>query len=88
MSMPKDEASLDDALYSNIDHLLNDDVLTAVAAGGVRGQHAAWDYCGWVWKDDEGWHETVMRYGQHLDTFHGDSAKSVIEQTLEAYGTP
>lgn len=49
----------EDEVYSNVDHVLNQDVVKELEAGTKQAQHAAYDFCGYVYKDENGWHEEV-----------------------------
>ena len=58
-----DDAEYVGTIYSNFDHAFNDDVVRLVreTSGGV-GQHAAWDFCGYIAFGDGVWIETVWCY--------------------------
>jgi hypothetical protein len=48
-------------VYSNFDHELRPDVFDHIQPGH-GAFHAAWDYCGIVWRTEGGFAEVVMQY--------------------------
>lgn len=76
------------ALWSNLDGILDLQVEERLKQGDCYSQHAAWNYCGWVWfdPDTETWYEEVWRCGSRIATITGDSATNVIAKALASYG--
>ncbi len=82
------EREHDEAVYSNFDHALDDAVVSALEVDpGLCAQHAAWDFCGYVWRGDDGvWRDEVWRWNLPVEVFEGESARAVIEAANESYG--
>lgn len=79
----------DDPLYSNMDHCLDDAVVLALsnAPGRLCAQHAAWNFCGYVWQLQDGrWVDQVWRYNAPVADVYGDSLEEVIEEVNDTYG--
>jgi len=75
-----------DEVYSNFDHSLNAEVVKELETGDKFAQHSAWNFCGYVYKDQSGWHEEVWRHGSTVETLSGDSVENVIQQANSEYG--
>lgn len=75
-------------IYSNVDHVLRDDIVAQLEAHpDWFAQHAAWDFCGWVWRDADGrWHEQVMVYGAEAAVLDGATPLEVIAQANGRFG--
>jgi hypothetical protein len=88
MSAIKPDTSLSSTLWSNIEGILDLEVEERLKKGDCVAQHAAWNYCGWVWydPDTETWYEEIWRYQSRVETLTGDSATNVIAKALAGYG--
>jgi len=53
---------------------------------GGYAQHAAWDYCGWVWRTEGGWIETVMVYGEVVATYGCADLPTLIDHVIDEHG--
>ena len=51
-----------DTVYSNFDHLLDEEIAKQLESnsGKVYAQHAAWDFCGYIWHDDGKWYDETL----------------------------
>jgi hypothetical protein len=78
--------SASDAVYSNFDHMLESAIVEELNGGDKFAQHAAWNFCGYVYRDENGWHEEVWMNGSPVEMLHGDSVESVIAQANEKFG--
>ena len=80
-----------DHLYSNQDHVLNSAVLAelvATEALTLKAQHAAWDFCGYVYRGMDGrWHNEVWVYNEPVEDICGASAQEVIITANNKYGS-
>lgn len=81
------KAKASDAVYSNYDHALDTEVLKELESGQLFAQHAAWDFCGYVYKDESGWHDEIWRHGSPIETIDGESAEEAIRKANEKYGS-
>ena len=76
----------EDCIYSNFDHCLDPAIVKEVEKGAYA-QHAAYNFCGYVWKDDKGWHEAQMVYGSVRRVLHAETVEEVIREANECGGT-
>jgi len=76
----------EDCIYSNFDHCFDSTMVEQVEKGAYA-QHAAYNFCGYVWKDNEGWHEAQMVYGSVVRILHAATAEAVIKEANECGGT-
>lgn len=79
----------EDAVYSNFDHVLDTEVVRQLEAapGELYAQHAAWNFCGYIWQRPDGmWIERVWRYNAPVSDVIGDTIEDVIEVVLDNYG--
>lgn len=74
-------------LYTNLAHAYDEAVVQAVFAGKSIGQHAAWDFCGWVWFADGAWVETVMVCGDVVATYACADLSTLIDHVVGAHGS-
>ena len=78
-----------ETVYSNFDHRLDVDVARHLEnhPGEVSAQHAAWNFCGYVWREPDGrWVDQVWQYHAPVEDITGDAIESVIEQAIERFG--
>ena len=75
------------AVYSNFDHQLDHELAHRLAEGGCHAQHAAWDFCGYVWRLEDGrWIEQVWRYNSPVQEIVGDELEEIIELANDEWG--
>lgn len=87
LEMPSTHTS--DSVYSNLDGRLDEVVVRELsnAPGQLCAQHAAWNFCGYVWQMPDGrWVDQVWRYRAPVQDVIGDSLEEVIEQVNDTYG--
>jgi len=78
----------DDSVYSNFDHALDATVVEQLRADQtLYAQHAAYNFCGYVWFDGEQWHEDVMRYHEVVEHLVEPTVEDVIYLANEKYGS-
>jgi hypothetical protein len=76
-----------DHVYSNIDHVLHDEVVAELQAHPERfALHAAWNFCSYVWFDGQVWREQVWRYGSPVETRDGEDLVLLIASVNDDYG--
>lgn len=77
-----------DPVYCNLDHELDVEVMQQLAAapGELHAQHAAWDFCGYVWQLPDGrWVDQVWRHHAPIEDIVGDTVEDVISRANETY---
>ena len=77
-----------DVIYSNFDHELNDGVKKELEkCSTIYSQHAAWDFCGYVWLKNKLWREEVWIYGAPVETMSNESLEYLISNVNDKYGS-
>jgi hypothetical protein len=86
MDRPTQETS--HSVCSNIDHVIDTDVMMELLAfPNVRyAQHAAWNFCGYVWHDGELWHEQVWISGLLAESRSDKNLSDLIDAVNNDYG--
>lgn len=79
----------DNPVYSNFDHALDDAMHEELLTGSKQGQHAAWDFCGWVRFDplSKMWTEQVWVYGSLHSTRSNEDLSELIADVNSEYGS-
>lgn len=87
MTLPPTE--IRPSVYSNFDHMLEDDVVKELelSPGECFARHAAWDFNGSIWTDGKQWFEEVWVHGSLVETLTGDKPMDVIEEANRKYGS-
>lgn len=76
-----------DAIYSNFDHVIDEQVRDELKGNSALcAQHAAWDFCGYVWFDGELWHEEVWRWKSPVDHRTNADLDALISGVNGDYG--
>jgi hypothetical protein len=80
---------LDESVFSNIDHELDDNLVGELEKGDCFARHAAWNFNGSIWFDvgTGTWYEDVWVYQMKVEQFTGDTIMGVIEQANAEYGS-
>ncbi len=76
-------------MYSNFDHQLDEDVRRQLEAAPefACAQHAAWDFCGYVWQLHDGrWVEQVWVHHAVQEEIYADGLGLLIATVNGAYG--
>ncbi len=77
---------IDDPIYTNFDHTWNPDIQEQVERGEGYAQHAARDFCGYVWKTEEGYAEVVWIYNEPRACYHAPDLADLIKAVNDRWG--
>lgn len=83
---PEHLRELDDSVYNNFDHVMDRDVVEQLKAGDCRAQHAAWNFCAWVWFEDGRYKSYVMRHHYHVGTYDNENIDDLVRHVNERFG--
>jgi len=74
---------------SNFDHSIEKGCEEALreGEGKVYCQHAAYNFCGYVWFENDKFYERVMRYKATVAVFVNDSLKELMHEVNERFGS-
>ncbi len=75
-----------DINMSNSDHSIDDGLDAALRKEKDYAQHAAWDFCGYVWFEGGLFHEEVWQYHVHVDTLSADTLEELMNVVNDKYG--
>jgi len=86
MSKPEDETL--NHVYSNLDHVLETKVVEELQDGSKFAQHAARNFCGYIWYDpeDSNWHEEIWRYHVVVAEETDTSIEDLIDRVNDQFG--
>jgi len=78
----------DESVYSNFDHELNQTIVAKLQENPnkIYAQHAAWDFCGYIWFDGTLFHERVLRYHQLVAEEKDADIGNLIEKINDRWG--
>jgi predicted ester cyclase len=77
-----------DEVYSNFDHCLNEKVADELVEqnGKIVAQHAAWNFCGYIWYENGNFHEQVWQYKKPVAEFKNKNIIDLIDEVNSEYG--
>jgi hypothetical protein len=78
-----------ESVYSNSDHELDNSVVELLKTDPeLHAQHAAWDFCGYIWWDPEGerWIEEVWVYQVRQKSFSNVDIEDMIREVNDEFG--
>jgi hypothetical protein len=71
---------------SNCDHKIDEGMEEKLRSGQFLGSHAAWDFWGDVWFQNEQFHERVKRYRVIQGVYSADSLEELMEKVNNKFG--
>jgi len=77
-----------ESIYSNFDHELDNKVVKLVEThpNKLYAQHAAWNFCGYVWFNGQQWKEEVWQWNSPVEILVADTIKNLIDSVNAQYG--
>ena len=85
-----EEARELETVYSNLDHQFDSNVLEELRNNPetTMAQHAAWEFCGYVWHTSCGqWACKVMRHRSVVDIVVADTPEELTQAVCEQWGS-
>lgn len=77
---------LAESVMSNADHTIEEDVAKELKKGSFYAQYAGWNFCGYVWWNENKWSCEIWQYNSHIDTVQGDTLQEIMDKVSEEYG--
>jgi hypothetical protein len=71
---------------SNFDHSIDAGFEDALKDKWVFGRHAAWNFNGSVWHENNQFHSEIWVYHRYQETLSADSLEELMIKTNEIYG--
>ena len=83
-----EEATEIEAVMSNMDHAIDAGVARQLKRrpGAVFAQHAAWNFCGYVWYQDSVFMEEVWVFNKYQATYGAETLDKLMRDVNEVYG--
>jgi hypothetical protein len=72
---------------SNMDHSIDDGCEAGLRSGGTYCQHSAWNFCGYVWFEDDRFHEQVWVHHSLRAEFSADTLADLMRDVNAEYGS-
>lgn len=84
---PEKEAA--EPVYSDFDHIIDMDIVKLLQdnPNGIHAQHAAWNFCGYIWFDGENFIEEIWQYRQLIETRANEDINELISSINAEYGS-
>lgn len=74
-------------VMSNIDHSIDKKVEKEIVDGKYYGQYASWNFCGYVWHQEEKFYCEIWVYGSHVETIQADTLEEIMSEACSKYGS-
>lgn len=75
-----------EALMSNFDRVIDDNVAEAIQNRPLYAQYAGRNFCGYVWRQDGKWHCEIWTYKSYCETFSADTLQEIMSGVSFEYG--
>lgn len=72
--------------YTNFDHTWYADGRHALEIGETYHQHAAWDFCGYIWKTEGSYAECVWQYNEPVACYGCADLDALVEHVNNEWG--
>lgn len=78
----------EEPVYSNIDHILDEEVVKELKDFPNRryAQHAAYCFCGYIWFDGRIFFEEIWVYRNKVELLENKDIKELIKEANDEYG--
>lgn len=71
---------------SNLDTSLNEGSMLLLDRRESFAQYSAWNFCGFVWVDDDGWNMEIWRHNAHVATLTAPTMVDLRDAAIEMFG--
>lgn len=85
ISVTKTHTELD-TVMSNSDHTIENDVAEKLKQGKFYSQYAGWNFCGYVWWNNDKWSCEVWTYNSISEIIDGSTLEGIMEKVSDKYG--
>ena len=75
-----------DEIMSNFDHCIDEKVAEAIKDKPLYAQYSGWNFCGYVWWQNNKWCCEVWTYNSWSKTFMADTLQEIMENVSSEYG--
>lgn len=85
LNMPENLEECEEGM-SNFDHTIDERFEEKLRTGKFFGRHAAWEFNGLVWFENEQFHEQVWRYRRPQEIISADNLLDLMREVNDKYG--
>lgn len=75
-----------ETVMSNSDHTIEEEIAVKLKQGKYYSQYSGWDFCGYVYWDNEMWICEVWQYHSKVDTIKASSLSEIMYEVSSEYG--
>lgn len=86
MKRPEPFEDFGEELMSNFDHSIDRKVEEAIKGKPYYAQYSGWNFCGYVWWENEKWHCEVWTYGSMDDVISANTLDDIMTEVSDKYG--
>ena len=86
LTIPTDFTSTNDAVMTNFDHAIDEDVAKEIKGKPLYAQYAGWNFCGEVWWTGEKWACEIHQWRSHVDTVEANTLQEIMDEVSDRYG--
>ncbi len=76
----------DEGIMSNFDHEIEHDVANKIKGKKLYSTYSGWNFCGYVWWQNNEWHCEVWTYNSYAETFSG-TLEDIMSDVSFEYGS-
>jgi hypothetical protein len=74
-------------IYSNFDHVLEEEKVPLLETLGSWAEHGAYNFYGIIWFENNKYKEEVFQYQMSQGVFEADSIEDLIKKVIEIFGS-
>lgn len=86
MKRPADFTEYPDAIMSNFDREIDYKVAEQIKSKPFFSQYSAWNFCGYVWWQNEKWHCEIWTHHAIRETISADTLPEIMNEACSKYG--
>lgn len=85
--LPEDfELCVGNPIMSNFDGAIEQEIADVIIGKPLYSNYTAWNFCGYVWWQDNKWHCEVWHFGAYVDTFSSETLSELMSDISDEYG--
>ena len=76
-----------DAIMTNCNHTIEHDLEKELKEKELYSQYAGWNFCGYVWWNNDKWSCEVWVFHNHVKTYSNDTLEGIMTDVSYDYGS-
>lgn len=85
--IPEDFDDFGDAVMSNFDHEINNEIAEKIKGKKYFSQYAGWNFCGYCWWQAGKWHCEIHVYRCYQKTISATTLQEIMDEVCDEYGS-